>query len=319
MEETKTVLERKKTVEKTSLKLTEEKPYKRQIVWLNVIVHTILNLIAFAGFFAVPFASRWTHLWGTFIWFSSGFGITAGNHRLWSHKAYKAKVPLRILLTCFSSQIFENSILEWCMDHRVHHKYTDTNADPHNSTRGFFFSHMGWLLVKKHPDVIRKGKALSFDDLRNDPIIMFQHRHKYLFMAVFTFGLPMLVPLLWGESIIVAYFITVTRYVLMLNMTWCVNSFAHFYGTKPYDKNINPVENIWVSLAAVGEGFHNYHHTFPMDYTTSELGTYVNPTTWFINLMWFFGLAYDLRRSTPQMIESRKKKNRGEIGEKIAN
>ena len=77
------------------------------------------------------------------------------------------------------------------MDHRVHHKYTDTNADPHNSTRGFFFSHMGWLLVKKHPDVIRKGKALSFDDLRNDPIIMFQHRHKYLFMAVFTFGLPM--------------------------------------------------------------------------------------------------------------------------------
>ena len=83
-----------------------------------------------------------------------------------------------------------------------------------------------------------------------------------------------------------------------------------------YKKNYDPPLQ---HFGITGEGFHNYHHTFPMDYTTSELGTYVNPTTWFINLMWFFGLAYDLRRSTPQMIESRKKKNRGEIGEKIAN
>ncbi len=70
----------------------------------------------------------------------------------------------------------QNSIFEWVRDHRVHHKYTDTDADPHNSTRGFFFSHIGWLLVHKHPEVIAKGRALPLDDVRRDSVVMFQHR-----------------------------------------------------------------------------------------------------------------------------------------------
>ena len=61
------------------------------------------------------------------------------------------------------------------------------------------------------------------------------------------------VPFLWGEGAVVSYFLTITRYVLMLNATWAVNSFAHLYGDKPYDKSINPSENTWVSLFAVGE------------------------------------------------------------------
>lgn len=61
-------------------------------------------------------------------------------------------------------------------DHRVHHKFTDTDADPHNSKRGFFFSHIGWLLVKKHPDVKIKGGTIDMSDLRSDPIVMFQKK-----------------------------------------------------------------------------------------------------------------------------------------------
>lgn len=61
-------------------------------------------------------------------------------------------------------------------DHRVHHKFTDTDADPHNSKRGFFFAHMGWLLVRKHPDVKAKGATIDMSDLRSDPIVMFQKK-----------------------------------------------------------------------------------------------------------------------------------------------
>ncbi len=70
----------------------------------------------------------------------------------------------------------QNDIYEWARDHRVHHKYSETDADPHNATRGFFFSHVGWLLVKKHPDVLNKGKTIDLSDLWADPIIRFQRR-----------------------------------------------------------------------------------------------------------------------------------------------
>lgn len=73
--------------------------------------------------------------------------------------------------------VSQNHIYEWVRDHRVHHKFTDTNADPHNAQRGFFFSHMGWLLVRKHPDVISKGAMIDMSDLDKDPVIIWQRRY----------------------------------------------------------------------------------------------------------------------------------------------
>lgn len=72
----------------------------------------------------------------TLILFLGGQGITAGAHRLWAHRTYKAKLPLRILLCIFQTMAFQNHIYEWVRDHRVHHKFTDTDADPHNARRG---------------------------------------------------------------------------------------------------------------------------------------------------------------------------------------
>lgn len=107
---------------------------------------------------------------------TAAFGITAGAHRLWSHKAYKARLPLRIFLMILQTIAFQNCIYEWARDHRVHHKFTDTDADPHNASRGFFFSHMGWLLIRKHPEVKEKGKLIDMSDLEQDPVVMFQKK-----------------------------------------------------------------------------------------------------------------------------------------------
>ena len=70
----------------------------------------------------------------------------------------------------------QNDIIEWARDHRVHHKYSETDADPHNATRGFFFAHIGWLLVRKHPDVKTKGKQLDLSDLLADPVCAMQRK-----------------------------------------------------------------------------------------------------------------------------------------------
>ncbi len=76
---------------------------------------------------------------------------------MWSHRSYKAKWPLRLILALSQTLALQRDIYEWAADHRVHHKYSETDADPHNAKNGFFFSHIGWLLVEKHPEVIKKG------------------------------------------------------------------------------------------------------------------------------------------------------------------
>lgn len=71
---------------------------------------------------------------------------------------------------------FQNCLWVWVRDHRQHHKYSDTDGDPHNSSRGFWFSHIGWLMMKKHPEVIAKGKLINMSDIEADPLIMFQKK-----------------------------------------------------------------------------------------------------------------------------------------------
>ncbi|CAF1159075.1 unnamed protein product, partial [Didymodactylos carnosus] len=243
------------------------------------------------------------------LYIMGGLGITAGSHRLWAHRSYRARFPLRILLAIFQTMAFQNCVYEWSRDHRVHHKYSETHADPHNANRGFFFAHVGWLLCRKHPDVIRKGKDLKMDDLRADPVVRFQEKFYLPLVGLICFILPTILPyFLWSESLWNSYFICgLFRYVFTLHCTWLVNSVAHSWGMKPYDRRINPSENLFVSIGAIGEGFHNYHHTFPFDYSTSEYGfKYFNLTTGFINVMAKIGWAYDLKKVSPEMIKQRR-------------
>ncbi|XP_053306638.1 stearoyl-CoA desaturase [Spea bombifrons] len=278
------------------------------IVWRNVILMSLLHLGALYGVFYLPSAKPLTLVWAIFCFMSSALGVTAGAHRLWSHRSYKAKLPLRIFLAVANSMAFQNDIYEWARDHRGHHKYSETDADPHNASRGFFFSHIGWLLMRKHPDVIEKGGKLDLSDLRADKVVMFQRRHYKKSILVMCFIVPTMIPwYFWGESLAVAFYIPcILRYALVLNATWLVNSAAHMFGNRPYDKNINPRENTLVALGAIGEGFHNYHHTFPFDYSSSEFGIRLNLTTCFIDLMGLLGLASDCKMVSKETILARK-------------
>ncbi|XP_071379525.1 acyl-CoA desaturase isoform X1 [Centroberyx affinis] len=279
----------------------------RIIVWKNVVLMTFLHVGALYGVFLIPVASPLTLVWSLFCFLVSALGVTAGAHRLWSHRSYKASLPLRIFLGFANSMAFQNDIFEWARDHRVHHKYSETDADPHNAIRGFFFAHIGWLLVRKHPDVIEKGRKLELTDLKADKVVMFQRKYYKPSVLLMCFLVPMLVPwYLWGEPLWVGYFIpALLRYTMVLNATWLVNSAAHMWGNRPYDHSINPRENKFVTFSAIGEGFHNYHHTFPYDYATSEFGCKLNLTTCFIDFMCFLGLAKDCKRVSQEVVLAR--------------
>ena len=285
---------------------------KSGIVWRNVFLFVFLHVVYAAGMIHLLHQKLWSS-WIFGYWYSifGGIGITCGAHRLWSHRSYKASLKLRCFLMICQSIAGQNDLYTWCRDHRLHHKFSETDADPHNSNRGFFFSHVGWLLTRKHPDIMIKGKTLDFTDLSSDPVISFQRKYYPIFFLFFCFLLPTLlchtlVGDTWINCLIVGSF---GRYIVTLHCTWFVNSAAHMWGDRPYNKNVEPRENKWVSYATWGEGFHNYHHTFPYDYTISEMGFRVNPMKTFIDVMAYFNQAWDRKRVTRKAIEMAKNKN----------
>ncbi|XP_053210649.1 acyl-CoA Delta12-desaturase-like isoform X2 [Panonychus citri] len=158
-----------------------------EIKWIHLIFETSLAL----GFFYVApisiyqfFAEFWTHSWLimvlTWTWSFAlitcgGIGVSVGAHRLWSHHAFKAKWPLKLLLVVMQTMGAENSIYHYVEHHRAHHKYLDTNGDPQNINRGFWFAQVGYRLLKDHPEYREKVKNISYDDILKDPFVMFQH------------------------------------------------------------------------------------------------------------------------------------------------
>ncbi|KAL6426390.1 hypothetical protein ACFW04_009108 [Cataglyphis niger] len=314
--------------EKESIKVN----YKWEIIWRNVIIFIYIHLATIYGIYlAFRYANLLTFMWFFSIGFVSGVGTTAGAHRLWCHRSYKAKWPLRLILITFQTIAFQNDIYDWVRDHRVHHKFTDTDADPYNARRGFFFSHIGWLMLRKHPDVIKKGAMIDMSDIVQDPLVVFQ-RKWYLYLAVLlSFIMPIIVPWMWGESLWNLWHYTVIRFCLNLNATWSVNSVAHIWGKKPFNKyvlvlyaiyymqmcpclemfilsyrSITPTDNVGVSVFTLGEGWHNYHHVFPWDYKAAEFGNYrFNFTTALIDFCAYIGLAYDLKTPSVDMVKKR--------------
>lgn len=287
------------------------KKYKWKIVWRNVIAFLYLHIGAVYGLYLYFTEISWmTAVWQFMLTICGALGVTAGAHRLWAHRTYKANLPLRFILMMFQTIAFQNHIYEWVRDHRVHHKYTDTDADPHNATRGFFFSHIGWLLVRKHPDVRTKGATIDMSDLEKDPVVLWQRRLYIILMPLLSFLIPMWVPIhFWDEKPLYAWYATVARYTFTLNATWLVNSAAHIWGMKPYDKSIGPTENFSVAVVALGEGWHNYHHVFPWDYKAAELGNYrMNFTTAFLDFCSRIGWAYDLKTVPASVVQKRAKR-----------
>lgn len=163
---------------------------------------------------------------------------------------------------------------------------------------------------KKHPSLKLASDKMQFNDLLDDPVVRFQKDNYAALYLIFAVVLPVAVPIfifgeIWYRSILLAYFL---RYLSSLHCTWFVNSTAHMFGIRPFNTKIQARENAFVAYAAFGEGYHNFHHTFPFDYRTSEDGTRFNLSRHFIDLCATLGLAYDLKKVSLNAVESSKAK-----------
>ena len=257
-------------------------------------VSTLLLLTVFPLYaWHYDFSSAAWILFFVFL-YASGISITGGYHRLWSHRAYEARLPLKIFYMLFGAQALQNSILIWSSMHRVHHKNVDhPQADPYSIKRGFWYAHMGWMLRDQPCHVLDFSNV---KDLQRDPVVMFQHRH-YLGLAVGTnIGLPLLCGIAVGDPWGVLLVAGLLRLVVNHHFTFLINSAAHKWGRRPYTEENSARDNDLIALFTYGEGYHNYHHLFSWDYRNGIRWWHIDLTKWWIAFWAFLGQANGLRR-----------------------
>jgi stearoyl-CoA desaturase (delta-9 desaturase) len=238
----------------------------------------VLTVLPFLGFVA----AAWL-LWGSglsatdagislFFYLFTGLGVTIGYHRLFTHKSFEPKRPLKIVLAVAGSMAVEGSLISWCATHRRHHAYSDRDGDPHSPhldegpgiigvVKGLWHAHLGWL---SSPENTRPERWAP--DLLKDPDLVTINRF-FPHLTVLSFGLPpvlgfVLTQSLWGA---VTAFVwgSLVRIFFLHHVTWSINSICHFYGKRPF-KSLDFSTNNWVlALVSFGESWHNNHHAFP--------------------------------------------------------
>ncbi|CAL1709075.1 unnamed protein product [Somion occarium] len=263
--------------------------FVQNVNWLTCAILTLTPALAIWGAFHTKL--RWeTAVWSVIYYLITG--ITAGYHRLWAHRSYNAAKPLQYFLAMAGAGAVEGSIKWWSRGHRAHHRYTDTELDPYNAHRGFFYSHVGWMLLKPR----RKPGAADVSDLSRSGVVRWQHRwYIYLILGA-GFIFPMLVAGLgWGDWRGGLIYAGAARLCFVHHSTFCVNSLAHWLGEAPFDDKHTPRDHLITALVTVGEGYHNFHHQFPMDYRNAIKWYQYDPTKWFIWTMHKLGLATHLK------------------------
>eukprot|EP01060_Flectonema_neradi_P011749 TRINITY_DN1874_c4_g1_i1.p1 TRINITY_DN1874_c4_g1~~TRINITY_DN1874_c4_g1_i1.p1 ORF type:complete len:610 (+),score=141.31 TRINITY_DN1874_c4_g1_i1:45-1874(+) len=264
-----------------------------------VVVHALAIYGSILSWDSPHFRSLWIDAWILYP-VTGMLGITAGAHRLWAHRSYQAHFPARFVMMIANSIANQGTIYHWARDHRVHHAKSDTEADPHDITRGFFYSHMGWLMLKKRQAVKDAGKKIDCSDLLKDPLVRIQHVCDPFWNMFFCFAVPAIYAhYMYNEAWLGFLVIGAARWLLCLHATWTVNSVAHTFGSRPYTPNMYPSESWFTTLFAVGEGYHNWHHTYPYDYSASELGflNCFNPTTAWIDGLALVGQVWGRKRA----------------------
>ncbi len=280
-------------------------PKKAPLIWLNVLVFSITFAVAAIGvpLYALTIgisAGVWWAALGLFIY--SGLSITAGYHRLWSHRTYDAHWTVRLIFALGGALALQNSALHWSSDHREHHKHVDhDDNDPYSASRGFWYSHIGWMLREYQPDKYYDYNNVK--DMQRDKIVMWQHKHYLALTLLMNIGVPILIGVLTGQiiaSLLVAGFL---RLVVNHHTTFFINSLAHIWGKRPFTERNSARDNGVLAFFTFGEGYHNFHHIFSGDYRNGIRWYQYDPTKWLIRGMSYVGLANNLKRASEYQIE----------------
>jgi stearoyl-CoA desaturase (Delta-9 desaturase) len=274
---------------------------KRQLDWVNTFTIGTCHALAVVAIVWMAMNFSWWTAGLGLLWFAfCGLGITGGYHRLFSHPTYKAAWPLRLFYLLFGAASVQNSALKWSIDHRVHHSRVDTDDDPYDINKGFWWAHIGWIFFKSENEVIA---ATTAKDLVADPLIRFQDKWYIPLAVLMAIILPAAIGSLWGDALGAVLVCGFLRLVFQWHATFSVNSLAHMFGEQTFDTRNSARDHWFTAIVSLGEGFHNFHHRFQSDYRNGIRWFDFDPTKWFVWTMSKIGITRDLKRVPTAAIE----------------
>lgn len=275
---------------------TIERPFNYMTITLfaSIVVGAVIGVPAFGFIYGYTWLD-WT-LFGV-LYMVTGLGITVGYHRLISHRSFTCAAWVKFALLIAGGWAFQNSALKWSSDHVRHHAKVDQEEDPYNASRGFWYSHVLWILMKDP-----YGSEKYAGPFRKDPLVVWQDKY-YGPILLSGFLLPFVAGWLYGGWMggLGCFLLAgVGRAFLVLNSTFCINSICHMWGKQPVSTENSSRDSWWVSLITFGEGYHNYHHSYPKDYRNGPKWYNFDPSKWLIFGLSTVGLAGNLYRVLPE-------------------
>src|SRR5579863_3143297 len=227
-----------------------------KINWTTATFMVLFHL----GAVAALFFFTWTALFvAAFLWWlSTSLGVGVCYHRLLTHRGYKTPRWVEYVLTVFATLSLEGGPIFWVATHRIHHKFSDQDGDPHSPRDGKWWAHAGWILVG---DALRQDVATLkryVPDLAGDNVHVWLTKYHLLptaLLGVALYAIGGFRLVLWGICF---------RAVVGLHATWIVNSVAHIWGSRRFKTRDTSTNNWWVALISFGDGWHNNHHAYPV-------------------------------------------------------
>jgi stearoyl-CoA desaturase (delta-9 desaturase) len=247
----------------------------------------------------------------------TGFGITVGFHRLFTHRSFKTTPAVRGVLAACGSIAIEGPVISWVADHRKHHAFSDQYGDPHSphvehghgwkgALRGLAHAHVGWLFIHTH----RGNRRRYAPDLMRDPVVAWVDR-TFIFWAIggflIAFALGFLLGgLSWQAGLTGMLWGGLVRTLLLHHATYSINSLCHFFGRRPFETGDQSRNVAWLAPLTLGEAWHNAHHAFPTSARHGVDRFQLDPSAALIALLEKLGLAWDVVRVDERKLDAKR-------------
>ncbi len=237
---------------------------------------------------------------GMYAWV--GLGVCAGYHRHYAHPTHTCNKAAEVNYLISGACALQREVGQWATSHRIHHRFTDSDKDPYDISKGFWWAHIGWIL-RKNPDVPVSAWP---KDLRENPLVVWQRKY-YLPLAFgFGLGIPLVIGWLCGDIMAGLFWGGFSRIAAIHHSTFSVNSLAHMIGNRPFSLKESARDNPLVAFVALGEGFHNFHHAFMLDWRNGIRWYHFDPAKWYIGTLAFLKMG-EVKHTTPAAtIEARR-------------
>ena len=268
-------------------------------------------LIPFSLVHLACFAAIWTGItWqaavlGAVLYVARMFGVTAGYHRYFSHRAFATSRFFQFVLACLAQSSAQKSVIWWAAKHRHHHKYSDTENDVHSPRhRGFLYSHVGWIFARQHD----QADLSTVGDLTRYRELMWLHKFETAPAIVLAVACFLIAG--WSGLVVGFFWSTVACY----HGTFGINSLAHVSGRKRYVTGDDSRNNWLLAIVTMGEGWHNNHHAYQSSARQGFRWWEYDLTYYILCVMSWVGLVRDLKQPPKQVL-----RNEQRLGTKVIN